>query len=136
MPRRFGSPAGSNFGVPLVDGGTQRLPRIIGLGRALELIMTGRPVPAREALAMGLVNEVVPAGQSLSRALELARGMARFPQVCLRNDRQSVYAGLGHALADGLRIEAEYGARTLRSGESSAGAAAFQEGKGRKGEFA
>jgi enoyl-CoA hydratase len=124
------------FGVPLIDGGTQRLPHIIGLGRALELIMTGRPVPAREALSMGLVNEVVPAGESLPRALELARHTAKFPQVCLRNDRQAVYGGLGHTLIDGLRVEAEYGARTLRSGESAAGAVAFQEGKGRKGQFA
>lgn len=124
------------FGVPLIDGGTQRLPHIIGLGRALELILTGRPVPAREALAMGLTNEVVPREQSLSRALELARDIAKFPQICLRNDRQSVYAGLGHTLPDGLRIEADYGAKTLRSGESALGAAAFQAGKGRKGNFA
>jgi enoyl-CoA hydratase/carnithine racemase len=123
------------FGVPLIDGGTQRLPRIIGLGRALELILTGRPVPAREALAMGLANEVVPAGQSLPRALELARAVAQFPQICLRNDRQSVYGGLGQALVDGLRIEADFGAKTLRSGESAAGAAAFQAGTGRKGAF-
>jgi enoyl-CoA hydratase len=124
------------FGVPLIDGGTQRLPHIVGLGRALELIMTGRPVPAREALAMGLANEVVAPGQSLRRAIEYAQSMAKFPQICLRNDRQSVYAGLGHSLADGLRIEADYGAQTLRSGESASGAAAFQAGKGRKGEFA
>src|SRR5579864_5705833 len=121
------------FGVPLIDGGTQRLPRIIGLGRALELILTGRPVPAREALALGLANEVVAPGQSLQRAIELAQVIATFPQQCLRNDRQSVYAGLGHSLAEGLRIEADYGARTLRSGESASGAAAFQAGKGRKG---
>jgi enoyl-CoA hydratase len=124
------------FGVPLIDGGTQRLPRIIGLGRALELILTGRPVPAREALAIGLANEVVPAGQTLRRAIELARSLAQFPQTCLRNDRQSVYAGLGQTLVDGLRIEADYGAKTLSSGEAASGAAAFQAGKGRKGEFA
>jgi len=124
------------FGVPLIDGGTQRLPHIIGLGRALELILTGRPVPAREALAMGLANEVVPPGQALQRAIELAHGIAKFPQACLRNDRQSVYAGLGHTLDEGLRIEAGYGAKTLHSGETASGAAAFQAGKGRKGEFA
>jgi enoyl-CoA hydratase len=122
------------FGVPLIDGGTQRLPHIIGLGRALELILTGRPVPAREALAMGLANEVVPPGQSLRRAIELARSLAQFPQICLRNDRQAVYAGLGHTLVDSLRIEAGYGAKTLSSGEAAEGAAAFQAGKGRKGE--
>lgn len=124
------------FGVPLVDGGTQRLPRIVGLGRALELILTGRPVPAVEALAMGLANEVVPRGQSLQRASELGRQLANFPQVAMRNDRQAVYDGLGRELAEGLRIEAALGAQTLRSGESLAGAGAFQAGKGRKGEFA
>jgi enoyl-CoA hydratase len=124
------------FGVPLVDGGTQRLPRIVGLGRALELILTGRPVPAGEALAMGLANEVVPRGQSLQRAIELGRHLANFPQAAMRNDRQAVYDGLGRDLAEGLRIEAALGVQTLRSGESQAGAGAFQAGKGRKGELA
>jgi enoyl-CoA hydratase len=124
------------FGVPLVDGGTQRLPRIIGLGRALELILTGRPVPAKEALAMGLVNEVVPPGQCLSRAVELAQLIAKFPQICLRNDRQAVYVGLGKALTEGLLSEANLGARTIRSGEPLVGSSKFKSGKGRKGEFA
>ncbi|HLX58158.1 MAG TPA: crotonase/enoyl-CoA hydratase family protein [Ktedonobacteraceae bacterium] len=124
------------FGVPLIDGGTQRLPRIIGLGRALELILTGRPVPAQEALAMGLANEIVPRGQSLKRAIELGQQLAKFPQVTMRNDRQAVYEGLGHELARGLRIEAALGAKTLRSGESRAGSQAFQAGIGRKGDFA
>ncbi len=123
------------FGVPLIDGGTQRLPRIIGQGRALEMILTGRPVPAREALRMGLANEVVPAGQSLKRAVELAQVMAGFPQQCMRNDRMALYEGFGYPLSEGLRIEAAYGARTLRSGESYEGARAFQEGKGRQGNF-
>ena len=123
------------FGVPLIDGGTQRLPRIIGLGRALELILTGRPVPAVEALSMGLVNEVVAPGQSLRRARELAKQIASFPQTCLRNDRQAVYRGLGSALTEGLCIEAELGVQTLRSGEALAGAQQFQAGKGRKGIF-
>lgn len=123
------------FGVPLIDGGTQRLPRIIGQGRALEMILTGRPVPAREALSMGLANEVVPAGQSLKRAVELAQVMAGFPQQCMRNDRLALYEGFGHPLSEGLRIEAAYGARTLRGGESYEGARAFQEGKGRRGNF-
>lgn len=122
------------FGVPLVDGGTQRLPRIVGLGRALEMILTGRPMPAKEALAIGLVNEVVPPGQSLKRAVELARVLAKFPQNCVRNDRQAVYGGLGKSLAEGLRLEATLGAATIRSGESLAGAREFKSGKGRKGE--
>src|SRR5713101_5064526 len=95
------------FGVPLVDGGTQRLPRIVGLGRALELILTGRPVAAQEALAMGLVNEVVAPGQSLKRAVELAQMLAKFPQICMRNDRQAVYVGSGKELTEGLRTEAK-----------------------------
>ena len=117
------------FGVPLVDGGTQRLPRIVGLGRALDLILTGRAVDAREALALGLVTEVVPAGRSLERALELARVIAAFPQLCVRSDRRAVYEGLGRDLAEGLRIEARRGAEVLASGEAEAGARAFREGK-------
>jgi enoyl-CoA hydratase len=117
------------FGVPLVDGGTQRLPRIVGLGRALDLILTGRAVDAREALALGLVTEVVPAGRSLERALELARTVAAFPQLCVRSDRQAVYAGLGVDLAEGLKIEARCGAEVLASGEAEAGARAFRQGK-------
>lgn len=124
------------FGVPLIDGGTQRLPRIVGLGRALELILTGRPVPAQEALAMGLANEVVPAGQSLKRAIELGHVLAKFPQAAMRNDRQAVYEGLGRELAAGLRVEAALGAKTINSGEAASGSQAFQSGKGRKGDFA
>src|SRR5215471_9608555 len=123
------------FGVPLVDGGTQRLPRIIGLGRALEMILTGKPVSAREALASGLVNEVVAPGQSLKRAVELAQVLEKFPQMCMRNDRQAVYAGLGKDLPDGLRIEAKFGVETLKSGEPQVGSQAFKMGKGRRGEF-
>lgn len=123
------------FGVPLVDGGTQRLPRIIGLGRALEMILSGRPVRAHEARSIGLVSEVVPAGQSLRRAVELAHTIAGFPQAALRNDRQAVYEGLGLPLSEGLRVEARLGARTMASGEATAGARAFREGKGRGGTF-
>ena len=121
------------FGVPLVDGGTQRLPRIIGLGRALDLILTGRPVSAEEARSMGLVNEIVPPSQSLRRALELAQQIASFPQGCLIQDRKSVYEGLGNRLEKGLKIEAKNGAAVIRSGEPAAGAEAFKKGKGRKG---
>jgi enoyl-CoA hydratase/carnithine racemase len=123
------------FGVPLVDGGTQRLPRIVGLGRALEIILTGKPVTALEALAMGLANEVVPRGRALSHAVELAQTIAAFPQTALRNDRQAVYEGLSLPLQDGLRLEARLGALTLASGEAAAGAEAFRKGKGRGGSF-
>ena len=123
------------FGVPLVDGGTQRLPRIVGLGRALEMILTGRSVTAGEALAMGLANEVVPKGQSLHRAIELGHVLSKFPQTCLRNDRRAVYNGLGRELADGLRLEASLGAETVRSGEPLTGSQYFKSGKGRKGVF-
>lgn len=123
------------FGVPLIDGGTQRLPRIVGLGRALELILTGRPVTAQEARAMGLANEVVPPGQALDRAVEIAKTLAGFPQAALRNDRRAVYEGLGLPIKEGLRIEAQCGRETLASGESTAGAKAFQDGKGRGGNF-
>lgn len=123
------------FGVPLVDGATQRLPRIVGLGRALDIILTGRPVSAEEARAMGLVNEIVPPGQALRRALELAQQIASFPQGSLVQDRRSVYQGLGNRLEKGLRIEAKNGAAVIRSGEPAAGAQAFKKGKGRGGTF-
>ncbi len=123
------------FGVPLIDGGTQRLPRIVGLGRALDIILTGRPVPAEEARAMGLINELVPPGQALRRALEVAQQIAAFPQVCMKSDRQAVYEGLGNRLEKGLKIEARLGAEVIRSGEPAAGAKAFKKGKGRGGAF-
>jgi enoyl-CoA hydratase len=123
------------FGVPLVDGGTQRLPPIVGMGRALELILTGRPVAAPEALAIGLANEVVPRGQHLIRAMEIAKQLATFPQVCMNNDRLSVYAGLGQPLEDALKIEEQYGGLTMDSGEATGGAQSFAEGKGRGGTF-
>src|SRR5881396_3499022 len=90
------------WGVPLIDGGTVRLPRIVGLGRALDMILTGRPVPAEEALAMGLVNRVVPVGQSRVSAEQLAAELARFPQTCLRSDRQSAYDALGLPVHEGM----------------------------------
>jgi enoyl-CoA hydratase len=120
------------FGVPLLDGGTQRLPRIIGLGRALEMILTGRAVSAEEGLRIGLVNEMVEQGQSLTRALELAQRIAGFPQSAVRNDRQAVYGGLGRELVEGLGIEAALGMQTLQSGEADAGAQQFQASKGRQ----
>jgi enoyl-CoA hydratase len=123
------------FGVPLVDGGTQRLPRIIGLGRALEMILTGKPVSAGEALASGLVNEVVAPGQSLKRAVELAQVLAIFPQMCMRNDRQAVYVGLGKELPEGLLIEARFGMETMKSGEPLTGSQEFMRGRESRGEF-
>jgi len=121
------------FGVPLIDGGTQRLPRIVGLGRALDIILTGRPVSAEEARSIGLVNEIVSAGQALRRAVEIAQQIATYPESCLLQDRRSVYEGLGNRLEKGLRIEARNGAEVIRSGEPAAGAQAFKKGKGRGG---
>lgn len=123
------------FGVPLVDGLTQKLPRIIGLGRALEMILTGRLISIQEAHAWGLVNAVVPKGQHLAHAVQLAQTLAQFPQLCMMNDRRAVYEGLGRPLKDGLELEAQIGAETIRSGESAAGAKSFAEGKGRKAAF-
>ncbi len=119
------------FGVPLVDGGTQRLPRIIGLGRALDLILTGRPVSPEEARSIGLVNEIVPPGQALRRSVELANEIAAFPQMCLRQDRRAVYDGLDLPLAEGLKLEARLGAEVVGSGEPAAGARSFRERKKR-----
>jgi enoyl-CoA hydratase len=97
------------WGVPLIDGGTQRLPRLVGLGRALDLILTGRTVAAPEALAIGLVNEVVPAGRHVARALELADALAAFPQETMLSDRRAALAALGTPLAEGLALEAQLG---------------------------
>ncbi|MDT4941233.1 MAG: enoyl-CoA hydratase, partial [Pseudonocardiales bacterium] len=121
------------WGVPLIDGGTARLPHIIGLGRALDLILTGRAVGADEALALGFANRVVPSGQARAAAEELAAELAAFPQACLRADRAGVYAGLGRPLPDALAAEFEFGAAVLA--EAVAGAAKFAAGEGRHGTF-
>jgi enoyl-CoA hydratase len=123
------------WGVPLIDGGTVRLPRLIGLSRALDLILTGRPVHADEALAMGLVNRVVPRGQARSAAEALAREIAAFPQVCLRSDRQSAYESIGAPLEAAIRRELALGLHALGSGEAAAGARRFAQGAGRGGRF-
>ena len=122
------------WGVPLIDGGTVRLPRVVGLGRALDLILTGRPVGAQEALAMGLVNRVVPRGEGRAAAEALAREIAAFPEVCMRNDRRSAYESLDLPLDAALRREFELGADTLARG-SLEGAGRFAAGAGRHGRF-
>ncbi|HEY1906032.1 MAG TPA: crotonase/enoyl-CoA hydratase family protein [Myxococcaceae bacterium] len=121
------------FGVPLVDLGTVRLPQIVGLGRAMDLVLTGRPVNAQEAWGMGLVNRVVPASEALRAALELARALAALPQTCLRNDRLSMLESLDLGAREAMENEVRRGQRTLASGETSAGAARFQGGAGRHG---
>lgn len=112
----FGDPA-RRWGVPLIDGGTQRLPRIVGLGNALYLIETGIVIDANTALRMGLVQEVVPEGQVLSRALEIAEIIAQYPKNCLYNDRRATYAGLSLPLPEGLRLEASIHKNSLSDPE-------------------
>jgi enoyl-CoA hydratase len=121
------------FGVPLVDLGTVRLPQIIGLGRAMDLVLTGRPVKAQEAWSMGLVNRVAPEGQALRASLELGRELAALPQTCMRNDRMSMLESLDLDAKAALENEVLRGQRTLSSGEASAGAARFRDGAGRHG---
>jgi enoyl-CoA hydratase len=122
------------WGVPLIDGGTVRLPRIIGLGRALDLILTGRPVGAEEALAMGFANRVVEPGAARAAAERLAADIAAFPQACMRSDRRSVYEGFGRDQASALATEFANGLDSVRS-EGLAGAARFARGDGRHGAF-
>lgn len=123
------------WGVPLIDGGTARLPRIVGLGRALDLVLTGRPVGAEEALRIGLVDRVVPTGRARESAEALAAEIARFPQTCLRSDRASLYEGLGRPLPEALSIELEHGMRALADPALLAGASRFAKGAGRGGSF-
>ena len=122
------------WGVPLIDGGTVRLPRIVGTGRALDIILTGRKVPADEALRINLCEQVVPDGQSRERAEALAREIARFPQACMRADRRSVYLQQGLSVRDGLREEWRNSLPAFFA-EGAAGAARFASGKGRHGNF-
>jgi enoyl-CoA hydratase len=119
------------WGVPLIDGGTQRLPRIVGQGRALDLVLTGRTVDAEEALAMGLVTEVVPAGTEREAAVALAHRLAAFPQATLRSDREALLRGAGLELDQGLTLEAHLGRAVLT--DAVAGAARFAGGAGRGG---
>jgi enoyl-CoA hydratase len=119
------------WGVPLIDGGTQRLPRVVGMGRALELILTGRPVEADEAQRIGLVNEVVEPGTHLQRALELAERLASFPQETMLSDRRAALEGSGLPLAEGLELEHRLGREVLQVAVE--GAARFAAGEGRHG---
>ncbi|HYB71162.1 MAG TPA: crotonase/enoyl-CoA hydratase family protein [Candidatus Bathyarchaeia archaeon] len=123
------------WGVPLIDGGTVRLPQLIGLSRALDMILTGRPVDAHEALGMGLANRVVPAGRARAEAEALARTIAAFPPRCVRSDRRSAWESVGRPLAAAMANEFRLGKATHDSGESQAGAQRFAAGAGRHGRF-
>lgn len=123
------------FGVPLIDGGTQRLPRLIGMSRALDLILTGRPVDAQEALHIGLANRVVPSGKSREEAEKLAEQIAAFPRKCMLSDRASVYEGFDMSFTDGMKQEFLKGNDVVNSGETNLGANRFASGVGRHGKF-
>jgi enoyl-CoA hydratase len=127
---RLGYPE-RRWGVPLIDGGTQRLPRIVGLGRALDLILTGRIIDAEEAIGMGLLTEIVPEGEHLSRALEMAENIAAFPQPTMLADRMAAIEGFGMPLADALALEARSGPEVFEDG--ARGAKRFAAGEGRGG---
>lgn len=121
------------WGVPLIDGGTVRLPRIVGQGRAMDLILTGRPVGAEEALRIGLVTQIAPPGEALSAAYALAMTLTRLPQTCLRHDRLSLLEAHGLDEPEALANEFRHGLHALHSGEAAAGAARFAGGAGRHG---
>jgi enoyl-CoA hydratase len=123
------------FGVPLIDLGTIRLPRLIGHSRAMDLILTGRAVPAEEAARIGLANRVVPSGQALEAAIELAEEIATHPQRCMRGDRRSAIEQWGMSEDDAMRNELRIGVDTIESGETVSGAQRFRDGAGRHGTF-
>ena len=123
------------WGVPLIDGGTVRLPRLIGHSRAMDMILTGRPVDAIEALAMGLANRVVATGDALAAARQLAHQLSELPQNCLRSDRRSALAQWELADNAAMKFEFETGFQVIISGETGEGAARFRSGAGRHGEM-
>jgi len=123
------------FGVPLIDLGTIRLPRLIGHSRAMDLILTGRPVPAKEAAWMGLANRVVPTGHALEAAIELAEEIANHPQRCMRSDRRSAIEQWGTTEQEAMKNELNLGLQTIQSGETVTGATRFRDGEGRHGSF-
>lgn len=123
------------WGVPLIDGGTIRLTRLIGQSHAMDMVLTGRPVDAEEALSMGLANRVVDPGTSLAEAETLAQQISRFPQQCMLSDRRSAYEQWGLSIEAALRNEFRLGMTTINSGETLEGAARFSKGAGRHGVF-
>lgn len=123
------------FGVPLVDGGTVRLPRLIGMSRAMDLILTGRPVKAEEALQMGLANRVTAKGKALETAIEIAKEIAAFPELCMRNDRQSAYQQWDMEFEQAMLNETKLGMEVILKGETLSGAQRFSKGEGRHGKF-
>jgi len=123
------------YGVPLIDGGTQRLPRLIGMSRALDMILTGRPVGAEEAFAMGLANRLVEPGKAREKAEALAAQIASFPRICMRSDRMAVYRGFDLPMDEAMILEFRQGMDVLAGGEVLEGAKRFSEGIGKHGRF-
>ena len=123
------------WGVPLVDGGTIRLPRMIGMSHAMDLILTGRGVSGEEAKSMGLINRLCLPGKAFEVAMSLAKELLKFPQLCMRNDRRSAYEQWNMSLPEALLNETKLGLKVIESGETKEGAARFSSGKGRHGSF-